>query len=120
MPGFWDDPELKKAAEQGEYAKFNDVGDAVSGVIAKLSKRDFDGRPAIEVEFEDGTKVTFGQVLMMRELYAIQPTPGDHIEVTLVEVSKKGAKTTKLFKGEVTRKDGTTERFDHTSKTPVS
>lgn len=119
MSDFWNDPELKKAAEGGDYAKFINVGDTVAGTIKKMVKKDFDGRTAVEVEFDDGRKCTFGQVLMLRELFAIQPVTGDHLDVTLADVVKKGAKTTKLFKGSVTRKDGTVERFDHTSKTPV-
>ena len=66
MPGFWDDPEIKKAAESGAYGKFTDVGDTVAGTIVDMKKKDFDGRTAIEVEFDDETKVTFGQVLMLR------------------------------------------------------
>lgn len=119
MPGFWDDPQLKQAAEQGEFAKFNEVGDTVAGTIKTLAKRDFDGRTAVEVEYDDGRKCTYGQVLMLRELFAIQPLAGEYMEVTLADVVKKGAKTTKLFKGFVDRKDGTRESFDHTSKTPV-
>lgn len=111
---FWDDPDLKKAAEGGDYIRFVDVGDTASGLITKLEKRDFDGRTAIEVSFDDERKVTFGQVLMVRELYGLQPTKGDTLTVTLADVEKKGAKTLKLFRGELVRADGTTETFDQT------
>jgi acyl dehydratase len=115
MPGFYDDPDIKKAAEGGEYTKFVDVGDTISGVIQKLAKRDFDGRTAIEVEMDGERKVTFGQVLMLRDLYVLQPVPGDTLTVTLAEVQKKGAKTLKMFKGEITRSNGEVEVFDQTS-----
>ena len=115
MPGFWDDPEIKKAAEGGDYAKFMAVGDSVSGTVKDLEKRDFDGRTAVEVTFDDGRKATFGQVLMLRELYALLPVAGDVLTVTLVETEKKGAKTLKLFRGQVERPDGTVETFDHTA-----
>jgi hypothetical protein len=115
MPGFYDDPDIKKAAEGGDYVKFLNPGDSVSGTIRKLTKRDFDGRTAIEIEFDDETKATFGQVLMLRDLYVLQPEPGDTLTVTLVDTKKNGAKTLKLFKGEVTHANGEVEEFDHTA-----
>jgi hypothetical protein len=114
MPGFWDDPELKKAAEGGDYIKFISAGDTAAGTVKTMKKRDFEGRTAVEVEFDDDRKVTFGQVLMLRELFALQPEPGEFLSVTLADVEKKGAKTLKLFKGSVTRKDGKVEEFDQT------
>jgi hypothetical protein len=114
MSNFWDDPELKKAAEGGEYTKFTDIGDTVTGTIKSLTKRDFDGRTAVEITFDDDRKVTFGQVLMLRELYVLQPKAGDQLTATLAEVDKKGAKTLKLFRGEVVRADGEVETFDQT------
>lgn len=115
MPGFYDDPDIKKAAEGGEYAKFVEVGDTISGTINKLTKRDFDGRTAIEVEMDGERKVTFGQVLMLRDLYVLQPEVGDTLTVTLAEVQKRGAKTLKMFRGEITRVNGDVETFDQTS-----
>jgi len=114
MSNFWEDPDIKKAAEGGDYVKFINVGDSVSGTIRNLTKRDFDGRTAIEVEFEDETKVTFGQTLMLRELYVMQPIKGDQLTATLADVKKNGAKTLKLFRGEIVRADGKVETFDQT------
>jgi hypothetical protein len=54
-------------------------------------------------------------VLMLRDLYVLQPVPGDTLTVTLAEVQKKGAKTLKMFKGEITRSNGEVEVFDQTS-----
>jgi hypothetical protein len=116
MPGFWDDEDIKKAAESGAYGKFTDIGDTVEGTIADMKKKDFDGRTAVEVEFDDDRKVTFGQVLMMRDLYVHQPVPGDHISVTLANVQKNGAKTLKLFKGTITKPNGEVITFDQTAR----
>ena len=115
MPGFWDDPDIKKAAEGADYVKFTDVGDTVSGTIRKLTKKDFEGRTAVEVEFEDDIKVTFGQVLMLRDLYVMQPVPGEQLTVTLAAVQKRAAKTLKMFRIELVRLDGQIEKIDQTS-----
>jgi hypothetical protein len=115
MPGFWDDPDIKKAAEGGDWVKFTDVGDSVSGVIRNLHKKDFEGRTAVELEFEDDVKVTFGQVLMMRDLYILQPVPGEQLTVTLAQIQKRGAKTLKMFRIELIRLDGETEKIDQTT-----
>lgn len=115
MSNFWSDPDIKKAAEGGDYVKFVNEGDSVSGTIRKLSKRDFDGRTAVEVEFDDETKCTFGQVLMLRDLYVLQPVPGEQLTVTLAQVQKRGAKTLKMFKIELVRLDGEPEKIDQTT-----
>ena len=114
MPGFWDDPDIKKAAEGGAYAKLINVGDTVSGVIRKLSKRDFDGRTAIEMEFDDETKFTAGQVLLLRDLYVLAPVIGEQLTVTLADVRKNAAKTLKLFRLELVRLDGEVVKIDQT------
>lgn len=115
MSNFWADSDLKKAAEGGDYVKFTDVGDSVDGIIHSLAKRDFEGRTAVEIEFEDKTKVTFGQVLMLRDLYVLQPVPGEQLTVTLAQVQKRGAKTLKMFRVELVRLDGETEKIDQTT-----
>jgi hypothetical protein len=114
VSNFWSDPELEKAAKGAEYFKFLEVGDTVSGTIRDLRKVDFDGRTAVEVTFDDDSKATFGQVLMLRQLYILQPTPGDQLTVTLSAVDKKGAKTLKLFTGKIVRPNGDVEEFDQT------
>lgn len=116
-PSIWDDPDVKKAAEGGDYARFTEIGDTVSGTISKLSKRDFDGRTAVEVEFADGQKATFGQVLMLRDLYVHQPLVGDELTVTMADVEKRGAKTLKMFRGQIVRADGSVVTFDQTRST---
>jgi hypothetical protein len=51
---------------------------------------------------------------MLRQLYILQPTPGDQLTVTLSAVDKKGAKTLKLFTGKIVRPNGDVEEFDQT------
>ena len=116
MPGFWDDDEIKKAAEGAGYTKLTDIGDTVSGAVRSLNKRKFDDRTAIEITFEDDTKFTAGQVLLLRDLYVLQPTPGDQLTITLADIEKRGPKTLKLFKVEVVRPNGTVDIIDQTDK----
>jgi hypothetical protein len=116
---FWDDDELKKAAEGGGYHKLEAVGDTVTGTVRKLMKRKFannDGseRTAVEIEFDDDSKLTAGQVLLLRDLYVMQPTAGEHLTITLADVKKQGIKTTKFFRIEVVRADGTVDKVDQT------
>lgn len=114
-PSFWEDPDIQKAATGGDYTKFVNVGDSVSGRIKSLTKRDFDGRTAVEVEFEDGMKSTFGQVLMLRDLYVLQPGAGEDLTVTLAKIDKRGAKTLKMFRIELIRYDGSVEAIDQST-----
>jgi len=112
---FWEDPDIQKAATGGEFVKFVNIGDCVSGKIRKLNKRDFDGRTAVEVEFDDDVKAPFGQVLMLRDLYVLQPVPGEDLTVTLAKIEKRGAKTLKMFRVELIRLDGTPEVIDQSA-----
>jgi hypothetical protein len=115
--GFWDDPELKKAAEGGDFFKFDKVGDSLSGTVQSMLKKDFDGRTAVELALDGDRKVTLGQVLMLRELYVLRPEKGDQITITLANVEKKGAKTLKMFRGEIVREgSGEVVTFDQTKK----
>jgi hypothetical protein len=117
MPGFWDNPEVKAAATNAEFASLKLVGDEVAGTIAKLSVRKFnegkaDERPAIEVKFTDAPTLTAGQTMLMQGLYELQPDTGDRLFVRLIEVQKMGAKTMKRFLIRVTRPDGSATEID--------
>jgi len=119
MPGFWDDDEIKKAAEGAGYLSLREIGDNVSGTVRKLAKRKFpnsDGsdRTAVEIEFDDDTKLTAGQVLLLRDLYVLQPQTGEQLTITLADVKKQGIKTLKLFRIEVVRLDGQVDKVDQT------
>lgn len=121
--GFWDDPSVRPAASS--YMKFEVVGDHIAGTIAKLSKRVFNAgtpeeRVAPEFTFvqpEDDDEIpsmTAGQVLLQQALWELRPVIGDHLDVTLARVEKRGAKTLKRFKIILTRKDGSVETIDQT------
>ena len=113
---FWDDPDIKKAAEGGGYHKLVNPGDTVAGTIKALKKQSFDNgdRTAIEIEYEDESKFTAGQVLLLRDLYVLQPVKGEHLTITLADIQKRQAKTLKLFRIELVRLNGETESIDQT------
>jgi hypothetical protein len=115
--GFWDDDEVRQAAQNAEYASFLKVGDEVSGEILSLGKRRFnegkaDERMAIEIKLADAPTVTAGQVLLMRALFDLAPAKGDHLTIRLVEVERRGAKTLKKFAVTVKAADGTVRSID--------
>jgi hypothetical protein len=120
---FWDDDEVRKAAEGGQYIKLEQVGDTAEGTIAEDPvKRKFPAqqkgdpdRTAVELVFDDGRRFTIGQVLLLRTMFELRPEQGDHVKVVLADVEKRGARTLKLFRVELTRVDGTVEKIDHTS-----
>jgi hypothetical protein len=114
---FWDDDEIRDAAEGGgKFIKMETIGDTCSGTIKSLDKeKDPWDRLAIKVEFEDGRVASFAQVVMVRDLFLFQPMPGETLTVTLAHIQKNGAKTLKLFRGEITRLDGSVEKFDQTT-----
>lgn len=102
----WDDPDLRVG---GEFVKFENVGDTVSGVVNAVRAHRFDDgsvAPQILVTTDDGEErtITAGQVRLKAELATQRPEPGDHIKVTFTEVEKRsGGKTLKHFSVEVTR-----------------
>lgn len=102
----WDDPDLRVG---GEFVKFDNVGDTVSGTINAVRAHRFDDgsvAPQILITTDDGEErtITAGQVRLKAELATQRPEPGDHIKVTFTEVEKRsGGKTLKHFAVEVTR-----------------
>jgi hypothetical protein len=116
MAGFWDDPSVKPST--GEYMKFENVGDSVSGTVSHLGKRTFDdNRVAVEIRFaEDGVPtVTAGQVMLQKALYGFKPVVGDTLSIELAAVQKKGSKTLKLFRVAIARPDGSTDKVDQSA-----
>ena len=102
----WDDPDLRVG---GEFVKFENVGDTVSGTINAVRAHRFDDgsvAPQVLLTTDDGEErtVTAGQVRLKAELATQRPEPGDHVTITFTEVEKRsGGKTLKHFKVEVTR-----------------
>jgi hypothetical protein len=102
----WDDPDLRVG---GEFVKFENVGDTVSGTVNAVRAHRFDDgsvAPQILVTTDEGEErtITAGQVRLKTELATQRPEPGDHIKVTFTEVEKRsGGKTLKHFTVEVNR-----------------
>jgi len=121
MPNFWDDAEVQKAATSGSYIKFITEGDNKSGVIGNLSTRVFDfdtanERTAVEIAFTDGSILTAGQVKLMQVLSELRPAHGDHIEITLGRIEKRGNKTLKHWIVTHTNSDGEAFTIDQTAE----
>jgi hypothetical protein len=96
---FWSDPEM---FQSGDFIKFNDVGDSVTGTITAVRKHMFeDGKvvPQIELDTADGPKtLTAGQVRLKAALAEKRPGVGDLLTVTLTGIEKRaGGKTLKHF-----------------------
>lgn len=102
----WDDPDLRVG---GEFVKFENVGDTVSGTVNAVRAHRFDDgsvAPQVLLTTDDGEErtVTAGQVRLKAELAAQRPEPGDHITITHTDVEKRsGGKTLKHFQVVVTR-----------------
>ena len=99
MTDFWSDPEMFTS---GDFIKFDQVGDTVTGTITGIRKHMFeDGKvvPQIELDTPDGPKtVTAGQVRLKAALAEKRPGVGDQLTITLSEIEKRaGGKTLKHF-----------------------
>lgn len=100
----WDDPDLRVG---GEFVKFENVGDSISGTVNAVRAHRFDDgsvAPQILLTTDAGEErtVTAGQVRLKAELATQRPEPGDHVTITHTEVEKRsGGKTLKHFKVEV-------------------
>ena len=95
----WDDPEMRVA---NDYAKFEAIGDTVSGTVTGVYAHRFDdGKvvPKIMLDTSEGeVALTAGQVRLKAELSEKRPEVGDTLTVTLSEVEKRaGGKTLQHF-----------------------
>ena len=106
MTSVWDDPDLRVG---GEFVKFENVGDSVSGTVNAVRAHRFDDgsvAPQILLTTDDGEErtVTAGQVRLKAELATQRPEPGDHVVIKFTEVEKRsGGKTLKHFSVDVNR-----------------
>lgn len=103
---FWDDPEVRASANRSTYAKFADVGDRVSGTVARIGRHTWpDGSLGIQIHFEeeDVPTVTASQVLLKQHLFALRPEPGDLLSIELTGVERSDGKTLKKWRVERTR-----------------
>ena len=100
----WDDPEFR----QGEFVKFENVGDTVAGTIQAIRKQVWDNGkvdPQLLLLDDNGEErsLTAGQVRLKAELADKRPEVGDHIKVTLTSIEPRGGgKTLKHFEVIVT------------------
>lgn len=101
----WDDADLRAG---GDYVRFEDVGDKVSGTVEAIRIHTFeDGKKVPQVIMTiDGEErtMTAGQVRLKAALAEQRPEVGDTLSVELTEVEKRaGGKTLKHFTVTVTR-----------------
>jgi hypothetical protein len=95
----WADPDF---AIGGDYIKFENVGDTVTGKVIAVRKHIWDDgqvSPQIimDVDGEEKT-VTAGQVRLKAALAEKRPQPGQHLTITMTEIEKRaGGKTLKHF-----------------------
>lgn len=105
----WDDPDLRVG---GEFFKFDNVGDSISGTINAVRAHRFDDgsvAPQVMLTTDDGEEktVTAGQVRLKAALAEQRPEAGDRITITFTENEKRaGGKTLKHFNVDVTRGGG--------------
>jgi hypothetical protein len=98
MTDLWDE-----FASSGNYVKFENVGDSVSGTITSIRRHTFDdGKvvPQIELTTDDGEEMTLtaGQIKLKQELTELRPNVGDHLFVVYASTEKRpGGKTLKHF-----------------------
>lgn len=101
----WDDPEMRVAID---YAKFEAVGDSVSGTVTGVFAHRFDDGnvvPKIMLNTDAGEISLFaGQVRLKAALAEKRPEVGDTLSVTFTEIQKlAGGKTLKHFDVVVTK-----------------
>ena len=95
-------------ADTGEYVKFNEVGDTVTGTVTALGVKHWDDgnkSPQLTLDTDEGPKtLTAGQVRLKLALAEQRPEVGDRIRVELTQIEKRsGGKTLKHFKVDVQR-----------------
>ena len=103
----WDSPDM--AASNGEFIKFTNVGDAVSGHVESVGRKTWDDgsvSPQIDLMTDDGEAkiLTAGQVRLKLALAEKRPEIGDHLAVELIDIIKRpGGKTLKEFRVDVVK-----------------
>src|SRR5260221_9297980 len=102
--GTWD--RWKKNDEDDPYVKFGTAGDAVEGVIVRISSTDFGGTkpliPVLHLKTRQGTEkiLNVQQAVLLSRLAELAPDVGDHVSVTYTgdaPRSMPGRNPAKLF-----------------------
>lgn len=95
----WADPDF---AIGGDYVKFDQIGDTVTGKVIAVRKHVWDDgtvspQVLLDVDGQEKT-VTAGQVRLKAALAEKRPQPGQYVTITLTDVEKRaGGKTLKHF-----------------------
>lgn len=99
-----------KLVRSDEYARFDQIGDEVSGTLLEVGQQIFNTDenpvPQLKIRTNSGAVVTVtcGQIHLQRLLARQRPQPGDWIRILLVAFQKlDGGKKKKLFELEVKR-----------------
>lgn len=99
-----------KYAQQGDYIKFENVGDSVAGIIKEVREgKDFNSNPCPELVLEtaegEEKTVTAGQVLLKSALAEQAPNALDAVKITYSGIGKAqpGKAPAKEFTVEVKR-----------------
>lgn len=91
----------------GNYFKFQQVGDSVTGLIQSIVEgSDYGGQPipVLELETDEGeVTVSASQVMLRAELAAVQPEVGDEVTITFTDLgsAQPGRSPAKLFTVEI-------------------
>lgn len=101
----WDDPSLRVG---GDYVKFDNIGDEVSGVVIAIGAHRWDDgsvSPQIILDTVDGEKtVTAGQIRLKVALAEKRPETDDMLTIKLTDIEKRsGGKTLKHFSVDVVK-----------------
>jgi hypothetical protein len=107
----WDDPDVKPV--EGEFVRFDAVGDGISGHITALGKHTFPATmdtpektcAQISITDDNGESriLTAAQMRLVAALAEQRPDVGDHLAVTLTQIEKRGTRTLKHFDVVTTR-----------------
>ncbi len=101
----WDNPDMKV---NGDYIKFDQVGDTVTGRVISVRAHKWDDGSVspqllLDVDGEEKT-VTAGQIRLKAALAEKRPEEGDTLTITLADIEKRsGGKTLKHFDVAVVR-----------------
>lgn len=104
----WDDPSLRVG---GDYVKFDNIGDSVSGVVVNVGMHRWDDgsvSPQIVLDTVDGEKtITAGQIRLKVALAEKRPEIDDTLTIKLTDIEKRaGGKTLKHFEVTVVKASG--------------
>jgi hypothetical protein len=112
--GFWDDAD--DFVPPSEWFKFDEVGDKVTGTLARLARKKWDdGSVGIELHWKETSvkPVSANQRLLKQALVMLKPEVGCGIAIEYIANEKlSGGRTMKHFLVTVARSDGQVDTVD--------